>query len=349
MLSATVAALLASGLCGGSASATGPARDRAPAASSAKTSGSGMHKSAMNRLAATEVIPSTTLGLNVWDTKTLRAAEMKLGFRAGIVGIFADWVHTPAFPVALAKQAAADGATLMISWEPWDSWTGRTAQDGFQAADIARGDHDELIDAWADAVKAFGQTVLIRLAPEMNGDWTSWSAGVNGNTSADYVAAWRHVVDRFRRAGASNAQWVWNPYVTVAESTPMQEMFPGGSYVDVLALDGYNWGSTRVWGWQDYDDIFATSVPALKQLAPGKPWIMAEIGCAPGPQKPAWITDTLARARQDGARAVVWFEFVKETDWRLSANRKTIGAARSVVREPGWLTAGSEFSAVSAR
>ncbi len=340
MLSVAVAALVVAGLGGSPASAAGPTADRAMPLHRAKTSGSGMHKPTRSRLAATAASTSTTLGLNVWDTKSLRAAESTLGFRAGIVGVFVDWVHDPAFPVERARQATADGATLMISWEPWDSWTAETSQEEFQAADISRGAHDALIDDWAEAVRSFGRKVLIRFAPEMNGDWRPWSAGVNGNTPADYVAAWRHVVDRFRRAGASNAQWVWNPYVAVGESTPMRDLFPGGSYVDVLALDGYNWGSTRIWGWQDYDDIFATSIPALRGLAPGKPWIMAEIGCAPGPQKPAWITDTLTRARQDGARAVVWFEFVKETDWRLSSNRKTVGAARSILREPGWLAGG---------
>src|SRR5690349_24021953 len=40
---------------------------------------------------------------------------------------------------------------------------------------------------------------------QMNGDWQfPWSAQLNGNTPADYIAAWRHVHDLFAQAGATN-------------------------------------------------------------------------------------------------------------------------------------------------
>ena len=73
----------------------------------------------------------------------------------------------------------------------------------------------------------------------------------------EYVATWRHVRERFARAGAANAIWVWNPIVAYEGSTPLAELFPGADQVDWLAVDGYNWGSTRDWGWQSYADIFA--------------------------------------------------------------------------------------------
>jgi beta-mannanase len=39
----------------------------------------------------------------------------------------------------------------------------------------------------------------LRFAHEMNGKWQPWSPGVNGNTAARYVIAWRHVHHIFRR------------------------------------------------------------------------------------------------------------------------------------------------------
>ena len=47
--------------------------------------------------------------------------------------------------------------------------------------------------------------------------------------------------------------------------------------------------------------------------------MIAETGSAPDRRKASWVTDTLTSARADGVDAVVWFEFSKETDWRLSA------------------------------
>ena len=68
--------------------------------------------------------------------------------------------------------------------------------------------------------------------------------------------------------------------------------------------------------------------------------MIAEIGCAPDPARRSWVTDTLQAARADGVDAVVWFEFAKETDWRLSENPATAGAARTVLQTPRWRQGG---------
>lgn len=290
---------------------------------------------------AAESMPKTVLGLNVWDVPALNAAERALRFKAGIVGVFADFTHNLDFPTSLAKQIRQRGATVLVAWEPWDSWTAEAVQPRFQLQDLLHGAYDPYIRRWARQIKQFNSKVLVRFAPEMNGDWRPWSPGLNGNTSVEYIAAWRHVVDIFRATGTSNARWVWNPIIESGGVMPMADVYPGSNYVDWVALDGYNWGATKPWGWQTYDDVFAPSVTALKTLAPGKPWMIAETGSAPGTRKPEWIADTLSRARSDGARAVVWFEFNKETDWRLSENAATAKAARTIATSTGWLTGGN--------
>ena len=285
-------------------------------------------------------LPATAFGLNVASVSEFDRASAALGVKPAVVGIFRDWAHDPNFPTDVATAAAARGASLLIAWEPWDSWAGTNAQPAFRVDRITAGAYDPLIDRWAAGAKAFGRPVQIRYAPEMNGDWRPWSPGVNGTTAAGYVKAWRHVVARFRARGATNVKWVWNPYVEVGEATPMATLYPGANYVDATALDGYNWGSVREWGWQSYDDIFASSVVRLKSIAPTKPWLLAEIGCAPGVAKPAWVTDTFTRARTAGAASVLWFEFNKETDWRLSATAESAKAAAVVVSGSGWSLAG---------
>ena len=51
--------------------------------------------------------------------------------------------------------------------------------------------------------------------------------------------------------------------------------------------------------------------------------MIAETGSAPDPRKASWVTDTLTVGSADGVDAVVWFEFSKETDWRLSGARRS--------------------------
>jgi beta-mannanase len=288
---------------------------------------------------ATAARDQTLFGMDVPSLRALDQAESAVGARAAIVGTFADWAHGRDFPRDLAESVNDRGAVLLISWEPWD-WDGTADQPDYALGRIAAGDHDALIDRWAREIRAYRRPVMLRFAAEMNGDWLPWSTGVNGNRPGDYVAAWRHVRERFRRAHAGNAVWVWNPSVTYDGATPLRELFPGRSQVDWLAVDGYNWGATRDWGWQSYADIFAPTVRELGALAPRLPVMIAETGSAPDPRKAAWVADTLRSARADGVDALVWFEFAKETDWRLAESADAARAAARVLRTAGWRQGG---------
>src|SRR6185312_10846495 len=83
-------------------------------------------------------------------------------------------------------------------------------------------------------------------------------------------------------------------------STPLPELFPGADEVDWLAVDGYNWGSARDWGWQSYADIFAPTLNALHKLAPRRPLMIAETGSAPDRRSASWVTEPLTSARGAG-------------------------------------------------
>lgn len=280
----------------------------------------------------------TVFGMNVVSWTQLVTAEKKLGQQAGVVGLYRDFGKHSAFPLTEARNAAARGSQLLIAWEPWDSERGTIAQPDMTPATVLAGNYNQLLDSWASSAKTFGKPVMIRFAPEMNGDWRPWSPGVAGGTTTDFNKMWRYVVDRFDAAGVTNVRWVWSPYVEVAESVPMKQLYPGDAYVDYVAIDGFNWGSTRVWGWQSYDDIFASSVARLAEVAPGKPWMIAEVGCAPGGKKAEWTQALFTRAQKDGAAAVVWFEVNKETDWRVTADKKTTQAVARLLSNTGWLT-----------
>jgi hypothetical protein len=279
-------------------------------------------------------------GMSAPSLGELDRAESAVGARAAIVGTFSDWAHAPDFPRGLATAINERGAVPLISWEPWDSRNGSAYQPAYALGRIVAGDHDALIDRWARQIAKYRRPVLLRFAAEMNGDWLPWSTGVNGNRDGEYAAAWRHVRGRFRRAKADNAIWVWNPITSYHGATPLRDLFPGRRDVDWLAVDGYNWGATRGWGWQSYADIFPPTLWELTALAPHLPVMIAETGSTPGPRKPKWVTDTLMAAQTDGVDAVVWFEFVKETDWRLSENGATANAARKVLQTKGWRKGG---------
>jgi hypothetical protein len=223
-------------------------------------------------------------------------------------------------PDALGAVAGA-GRTPMLTWEPWAP-IGGTDQPAYGLARIAGGAFDAYISSSALALKAIGSPVYLRPMHEMNSDWYPWGGTVNGNSPALFVQAWRHVVDVFRGLGASNVRFVWSPNnVDVPASNAMEGYYPGASYVDVLAVDGYNWGAgtPAFGGWQSFAQVFLPAYDRLRALGSQPIWI-AEVGTtADGGDKAAWIRDMFARARgMDRLQAIVWFNENKERDWRAA-------------------------------
>lgn len=201
--------------------------------------------------------------------------------------------------------------------------------------------HDAYIARWAKDAAAWGKPFYLRFAHEMNGKWQPWSPGVNGNTSAEFVAAWRRVHDIFEGEGATNVRWVWSPYVACADCTAFGRVYPGDRYVDWVALDGYNRGTSQGWSrWQTMAQMFGRSYDAVTRLAPRKPFMIAEVGSAEaGGDKAAWISTALDKTipdRMPKIRAIVWFSSNKETDWRVDSSGASLRAYRQVAANPSY-------------
>jgi beta-mannanase len=252
---------------------------------------------------------------------------------------FQDWAHPESgrFDPAAMDAVRARGAMPMITWEPWD-YAGGKEQPAFALARILAGDHDAWIRDYARAAARWGSPLYLRFAHEMNGDWASWSPGVNGNTSAQFVATWRYVVNIFREEGASNIRWVWSPSGIFPGSTPFADVFPGNGYVDWMSLNAFNFGTYQDWSqWKEFADIFAPSYTLLARLS-SKPIMIAEMGSTEdGGDKARWITNAYLRdlpVQFPRLRAVLWYNEQKETDWRVNSSDASLAAYRQVVHDP---------------
>jgi beta-mannanase len=269
-----------------------------------------------------------------------------VGKTPAVFGAYVSFA-SPNFDRAFVDSIRSQGATPMITWEPWGDGSLGPAQPRYSLARLLRGDFDAYIRRWAVGAKAWGGPLLLRFAPEMNGDWNSWSPGVNGNSASEYVAVWRHVHALFDAAGAENVRWVWSPNASFPGSTPLRSLYPGDAYVDWVGIDGYNWGTTRSGTrWQTFDQVFVPTIRTIRGLTK-KPLILAEIGSAEaGGNKARWISDFFGSLRRNpDILAFVWFDFDKETDWRPDssstaraafaahiADRRYVGAADAPAR-----------------
>ena len=231
-----------------------------------------------------------------------------------------DWISS--VQPHLIEGVLASGRDPLLTWEPWNPGKG-TNQPEFGLRHIAGGDFDAYITSWAKALKNVGRTVYLRPMHEMNGDWYPWGGSVNGNSPALYVQAWRRMHDIFVQQGATNVRWVWAPNnfdVPQTAGNRLEDHYPGASYVDVLGVDGYNWGTGDGRRWQSFSEVFSTAYERLRRLGPQPIWI-TEVGSAPqGGDKSAWIRDMFARAQgMDRLERIVWFNENKERDWRAGS------------------------------
>jgi beta-mannanase len=170
-----------------------------------------------------------------------------------------------------------------------------------------------------------------------------WAVGNLGNTSEDYLAAWRHVRSIFRAAGAGNVSWVWSPN-TLGSGTADEHkqvyrtLFPGDSEIDYVGLDIYNTGPVLDWGapyWRSPAEILAGPYEALGHISK-KPLLLAEVGSTEiGGNKAAWITELLSdsfAAAFPRVGGIVWFDIQKEQPWALRSSPAAYSAFRQAAQ-----------------
>ena len=297
--------------------------------------------------------PYGSAGNPPWDMSGLDAFEAHAGGKhVSILHLGQPWyvngVAQPFYPKPL-DAVRSRGAIPLIDWNSWDTANGGSeTQPGFRLADIANGDHDRMIRAWAVGAKAWGKPLFLRFDHEMNGRWFPWSEIRNGNAAGDYAPAWRHVHDIFTSVGVTNVTWVWSPNVAFPGSLPLAGLYPGDAYVDWVGLDGYNWGTNPVKPspWVTFSQLIGPTYATLGTIAPTKPVMIAEFASSEfGGSKAAWIADALSPATLDAfprIGGILWFNWSPEgVDWSIESSPSGESAFAAAIASPRF--AGGEF------
>lgn len=289
------------------------------------------------------------------DPSVVTKFASEVGRRPAIVSIYQQWWHEPSFPAATARSLEAQGTVPLLAWEPWQPGFRKIDQPAYRLSVIAAGGFDAYVRRYADQVRAYGGPLFLEPFHEMNGDWYPWGGTVNGNTTADFVAAWRHLHDLFRREGATNATWTWTPNGETVPDTVANRpdhYWPGPEYVDWVGVDAYNWGAPSPTGWRTVAQTFSTNLTSLPAF--GKPIVIAETACAErGGDKAAWITTlfaTLTGTYRDVVGAVIWFEdSIPGYNWPTTSSPAAQASFAAAVKRPGVLSAGQVALSAVAR
>jgi hypothetical protein len=195
--------------------------------------------------------------------------------------------------------------------------------------EIVDGKWDDYFRRFASQVSETQIEVFYRFGYEMNGDWFPW-----GQKPKLFVNAWRHVYKIFRKEQVTNIKWVFSPGVVWGEKTFESDIlpyYPGDEYVDIVALDGYNFGDEhdQYHQWESFHKVYSGSIAGLMSF--NKPMWIAEIGCPSEPRRHQWLRDFLDFFDNNSCFEVFfWFNDDKdnEPNFRIDADEASLAVFR---------------------
>lgn len=294
----------------------------------------------------------------------LRSIQDELGVSPQLVVFFLQWPQPDAqaeapFPRDTLNAIWDTGAIPCLTWEPMYFDQGDEVMVPCQ--DILSGAYDPYLIWFAEQAAVWNKPLMIRFAHEMNIEryhWGTDKTAYGSNSPAIYRRMFRYVVALFQKAGADNAVWVFCPnsesvpntsYDPKASWNTIDAYYPGDAFVDVLGMDGYNWGTTQArakngWDshWREFADIFRPAWETLRRLSPDKPIFVFETASVDqGGDKARWIRNAFDTALEWGLTGLVWFQVNKEYDWRINCKGRgvsCIGRGESPACSPhGWI------------
>ena len=279
----------------------------------------------------------------LWNTeqfeRELDEQLAQLGGSPRYVLFFRDLNRVRGFPRNAIEICHARNLIPVISFEP-APWHARDDERGL--ADIAAGRYDDYFRQWGLDAARWGQPVIFRFGFEMNGDWFSW-----GQKPEKFKKAWRRIHRLFRKAEAHNVIWMFSANVAPLKSNLLQNpltYYPGDSFVDLVAVDGYNFGDhySQWHQWESYSAVFNSTLTVLSGL--NKPLFISEIGCAADKRKPLWIEDFLNRVSSNPRiEGFIYYNYYPKRrgypNWRLDSDNATLRVFRKWAFEQACMNA----------
>ncbi len=235
----------------------------------------------------------------------------------------------------------AHGSLPMLTWYPWTKayslhGGSKAPLEAYSLRRIYSGSFDDYIRQEARGVAKFHHPIILRLAPEMNGFWYPWAESPTGNVRGEfrnsnqlgeYVRMWRHVHDLFEQEGASNVVWNWSPNIWYwGQKYGFDEYWPGDRYVDLVGVDGYNWGTAADWSkWFTPGQVFSKTLTILRRLS-NRPVLLSETASTEkGGNKAVWIRQFFQfLAQNPDIAGFCWFDYRKETHWSIASSQEAL-------------------------
>ncbi|OSS49229.1 hypothetical protein B5807_05540 [Epicoccum nigrum] len=249
---------------------------------------------------------------------TMAQINEKLGAKASTYGWYAQ-ITSSDFDgsqlLAVKEDVIASGAVFVASVMPRINFNLITEDVGNQVASVMK----QFTDA--------GVTVWLRYAHEMN--WYVTDGTYHG-TAADFLTSWRNI---YTAACKDNAKisCFWSPN-QAGSTSDLQPWWPGEEYVDLVGIDCYPKSSQDTSSNELFDHFYGGFYDTYSKPY-GMPFAIGETGAGPG-QKEQWLKTLVSqkKSRYPNYVSMSWFEFDKETDFRVvMADEATLQQTKCVL------------------
>ncbi|HEX6243768.1 MAG TPA: glycosyl hydrolase [Polyangiales bacterium] len=293
-----------------------------------------------------------TKGLPYFPERLRRIeSPSQLGTRLDIVSGFVDWEYV----LGEARDLRlSDGGRrkLLYSWEPHCEGPGGC----IAYRDVLQGRLDGYLSSVAESMRRFPHEIYVRPWAEMNASWSPYLPGSSqplAGSVDEFKAAWRYLVTFFRTRGVHNLRFVFNPdAANDSDHIPVDQIWPGSEFVDVLGIDGYNWGDSGPGGgnvWLEFEAVFRHMYDDLTRLHPSAPVWICEFGSkepkksdgsvgSPAPRDPnhskaRWIEGFMSSRAFPRLAALVYYDAYtpnrdNQRDFRFASSPESLAMIR---------------------
>ncbi len=219
------------------------------------------------------------------------------------------------FPNRLIDSIYKQNSMPVITWEPWLNTFENDIKDQHVYDLIESGYFDTFIVRFANKLKDTNKPIFLRFAHEFDNPFYPWY--MEGDKASDkFKSAWIHTYEIFKKEGADNVIWIWNPW----KSQNIMSFYPGKAYVDWMGVNILNYGDLNGDGiWHEFNTLYKPFHDKFKNLPP-TPVIISEFGSLknnPNGNASDWIDNAVKSIETDfkEIKSIIYFHSKVDNNW----------------------------------
>lgn len=246
----------------------------------------------------------------------VKKMSSQIGENFDIVSFYIPWEKDveSKFPKALLDSVYKQKSIPMITWEPWlNSFKSELKDNKHVFELISEGYFDTFISDFALKIRQLHRPVFFRFAHEFDNPFYPWY--LEGEKAPfQFKMAWIHTYEIFKKSGAENVIWVWNP----CKPENVTSFYPGVEYVDWIGVNILNYGTLNLdKKWHNFKELYEPFHTEFQSL-PTTPVIISEFGTLKDSGNQAkWINDAFNSfdSEFNEIKSVIYFDSKVDNNW----------------------------------